>query len=109
MKRWLAAALLAAALIPASAVAAVRDVNASDARKAVQDGNWAQAIADWNELYLKGEREGSGQLCGLYFDGRRGAFDTAEGIDWCRRAAADGDAWARYRMGLLYLVGVGVD
>src|SRR4029079_11920516 len=86
-----------------------RDVDAADARKAVQEADWPRAIADWHELYIKGEREAAAQLCTLYFDARQGEFDAARVVDWCRRAAANGDARARVRMGLLYLAVLGVD
>jgi TPR repeat protein len=109
MMRWLAGLAIAASVLQATAFAASHDVNPSAAGKAVQEGNWTQAIADWHDLYIKGEREAPAQLCGLYFDARQGKFDAARVIDWCRRAAANGDAWARYRMGLLYLTGTGVD
>ena len=109
MRRWMAGVMIAASLAAANALAATRDVEAADARKAVQEGDWPRAIADWHELYVKGDREAAAQLCGLYFDARQGEFDAARVVDWCRRAAANGDAWARVRMGLLYLAGTGVD
>jgi TPR repeat protein len=109
MRRWMAGVLIAASLAASNTLAATRNVDAADARKAVQEGDWPRAIADWHELYVKGEREAAAQLCGLYFDARQGEFDAARVVDWCRRAAANGDAWARVRMGLLYLAGTGVD
>lgn len=108
MRRWIAGLVIAASLA-ANALAATSGVTAADARKAVQDADWPRAIAGWQELYVKGDREAAAQLCGLYFDARQGEFDAARVVDWCRRAAADGDAWARLRMGLLYLAGTGVD
>jgi TPR repeat protein len=109
MRRWMAAVMMiAASLAAANALAASRVVDAADARKAVQEGDWPRAIADWRELYVKGDREAAAQLCSLYFDARDGEFDAARVVDWCRRAAADGDAWARVRMGMLYLAGTGV-
>ena len=109
MRRWMAGVMIAASLMAGNALAATRDVDVADARKAVQERDWPRAIADWHELYVKGEREAPAQLCGLYFDARQGEFDAARVVDWCRRAAANGDAWARLRMGLLYLAGIGVD
>ncbi len=113
MKSLLVALLLAASLsvatgTVASAAAREPDDTAQAARQAMQQHDWPRAIAVWQQLYIKGDHDAPGQLCGLYFDGRPGKFETARVTDWCRRAAAGGDGWSLYRMGLLYLVGLGV-
>jgi hypothetical protein len=108
----LAAAVIAASIVLAhatSAFAAAPDSTEASGRQAAQQQNWSQAITDWQQLYLKGDPEASPQLCGLYFDARLGTFDPPRVTDWCRRAAGQSDAWGLYRMGLLYLVGLGVD
>jgi hypothetical protein len=105
----LVGALIAASLSIAHAFAITPDDDTSSARQAVQQGDWPQAIADWQRLYLKGDPEAPAQLCALYFDARQGKFEISRVMDWCRRAAGKNDAWSLYRMGVLYLVGLGVD
>jgi hypothetical protein len=107
--RWWAGAAVAASLSVAPALAIAADDAAASARLAVQQQNWPQAITDWQQLYVKGNPEAPAQLCALYFDARQGKFDTSRATDWCRRAAADNDAWSLYRMGLMYLIGLGLD
>jgi hypothetical protein len=80
----------------------------SSALDSVARGDWPRSLSAWTELALKGNREAPGQLCGLYFDGRQGAFDVPQTLSWCRRASALGDARALYRMGLFYFFGLGV-
>jgi TPR repeat protein len=112
-KRWrprvaLPFALAAALLFATQAVTATPAPEVSAARDAMWRGDWPQAIAAWEKLYISGDREAPAQLCGLYFDARQGKFEPDRITDWCRRAAAANDPWSLYRMGLLYLVGVGV-
>ena len=83
----------------AEAAAATADVARQD---------WASALEAWQDLASKGVDAAPGQLCRLYFDARQGSFDAGTVADWCRRAAGTGDAGGLYRMGLLYLTGVGV-
>jgi hypothetical protein len=109
MRRWSVGALIAALLSIAYAFAIPPDDDTSSARQAVQQGNWPQAIADWQRLYVKGDPEAPAQLCALYFDARQGKFEVSRVTDWCRRAAGNNDALSLYRMGMLYLVGLGVD
>ena len=91
------------------AAAATPEPDETSARQAVQQGDWPRAIADWHELYIKGDPAAPGELCTLYFGARQGAFEAARVVDWCRKASGNGDAWGLYRMGLLYLAGLGVD
>ena len=109
MRRWSVGALIAALLSITHAFAIPPDDDTSSARQAVQQGNWPQAIADWQRLYVKGDPEAPAQLCALYFDAPQGKFEVSRVTDWCRRAAGKNDAWSLYRMGVLYLVGLGVD
>jgi TPR repeat protein len=110
MRRWspVLLSLLLAVTLSIAPAAAAREPDAASARQATQQGNWPQALADWHELYIKGDPDAPGQLCRLYFDGRQGEFAAARVVDWCRQAAGKGDADGLYRMGLLYLVGLGV-
>lgn len=79
------------------------------ARQAAAQEDWPKALREWQALYVEGNAEASGQLCRMYFDARQGQFDLSLVTQRCRRAAANGDAGALYRMGLLYLIGLGVD
>ena len=105
----LAVAALAMSLLVAHAFAATLEADEASGRQAMQQQNWPQAIADWQQLYLKGDPAAPAQLCWLYFDARQGKFEASRVTDWCRRAAGMNDAGSLYRMGLLYLVGLGVD
>jgi TPR repeat protein len=78
------------------------------AEQAVQQENWALAVSAWQKLAISGVESAPAQLCRLYFDARTGSFEEATVSDWCRRAAGIGDADGLYRMGLLYLIGLGV-
>lgn len=78
------------------------------AEQAVQQADWAAALPAWQKLAISGVDVAPAQLCRLYFDGRGGSFEEATVSDWCRRAAGIGDADGLYRMGLLYLIGLGV-
>ena len=104
----LCAAVVAGFLACMQGKVAAAETDASAARDAMWQGDWPKAITAWEKLYVNGDREAPAQLCGLYFDARQGKFDPVRITDWCRRAAAGNDAWSLYRMGLLYLVGVGV-
>lgn len=79
------------------------------ARQAVAREDWPEALRDWNDLFVHGNAEAPVQLCRMYFDGRQGEFSARQTVQWCRLAVADNDAGGLYRMGLLYLVGLGVD
>jgi hypothetical protein len=103
------AVVIAACLAAVSVAAADQNDDVRVARQAVQDKDWGRAVAAWEQLYMAGSPEASLQLCRLYFDGRQGAFEANRTTDQCRRAAASGDAGALYRMGLLYIMGLGVD
>jgi hypothetical protein len=106
-----AAAVVFLAVVPviAASPSSPQPVDEASAREAMQQGDWQQAATDWQQLYERGDAEAPAQLCALYFDGRLGKFDPSRVTDWCRRAAGGHDAWGLYRLGLLYLVGLGVD
>lgn len=78
------------------------------AELAVKQQDWAAALLAWQGLARSGVDTAPAQLCRLYFDARQGSFEGATVTDWCRRAASVGDAGGLYRMGLLYLTGLGV-
>ncbi len=78
------------------------------AEQEVKREDWAAAIPAWQKLAISGVDSAPGQLCRMYFDARAGSFEEATVSDWCRRAAGVGDASGLYRMGLLYLIGLGV-
>jgi TPR repeat protein len=102
------AAAAVAVLSIAPALGATLDDEIAKAQREVKEGDWTQAIDDWRLLYNKGVAEAPAQLCMLYFDARQGAFEADRVADWCRRAAARNDAWSLYRMGALYLAGLGI-
>jgi TPR repeat protein len=77
------------------------------ARQAVAQQDWPRALSTWHDLYIHGNSEAPAQLCRMYFEGRQGRFDIGQAIRWCRLASADNPG-GLYRMGLLYLVGLGV-
>ena len=79
------------------------------AREAVAREDWPAALSEWQALYVAGNGEAASQLCRLYFDARQGQFDVKLTTLRCRDGAGTGDAGALYRLGLLYLVGLGVD
>jgi TPR repeat protein len=78
------------------------------AEQAVKKEDWATALPAWQKLARSGADAAPAQLCRLYFDARQEKFDAAIVTDWCRQAAGVGDADGLYRLGLLYLVGLGV-
>jgi TPR repeat protein len=57
----------------------------------------------------QGDPTADADLCDLHFEGRIGGFDAQQAADWCRRAAAHGNAPAMIRLGLMHLWGVGVE
>jgi TPR repeat protein len=93
--------------------AAQRDARAraelQSARQAVAQEDWPRALHEWQNLSLAGNSEAPAQLCRMSFDGRQGTFDIAQTTSWCRQAAGMHDPSALYRMGLFYLIGLGVD
>lgn len=78
------------------------------AEQAVTREEWAAALLAWQALAKRGADSAPVQLCRLYFDARQGSFEETKATDWCRRAGGAGDADGLYRMGMLYLFGLGV-
>lgn len=86
-----------------SSVAAEKEFQ--QAHAAYQRGDYRQEIADLRQLAAQGYTLALSDLCVIYGRGQGVPRDFAKARKLCRLAAARGDAYAEYNLGLQYLLG----
>jgi TPR repeat protein len=113
--------LCAAAQTPEVDPGVLAKANAGDAAAQVQAGESCAAAHDFAQAvawYTKAANQGSGKdsisgeihLAALYRDGGKGfPRDMTQAAAWYRKAADQGDAAAQGTMGMLYMLGQGVE
>ncbi|MBV8635632.1 MAG: SEL1-like repeat protein [Burkholderiaceae bacterium] len=69
--------------------------------------DYASALADWERSTVPAAKYKVGQL--YYSDGLLGAHDYAKALEWFRRAADAHDDDAENQIGIMYLLGKGVE
>ena len=79
------------------------DANAAFAKK-----DYPTALSLWRPLAEAGNAEAQRGLGILYDNGLAVARDKNQAVDWYRKAAAQGDAQAEYRLGMKFVMGNGV-
>ena len=70
--------------------------------------DYATALAEWQPLAERGDRQAQYQLGILYYRGDGVVQDYGQAAKWFRRAAERGDADAQFNLGLLYAEGKGM-
>src|SRR5581483_5011323 len=103
-------AVLIAAMIGLGAVCLPSDkagaATETEARAALQAGDYTQAIQELQPLADKGDAEAQYLLAETYFGGHGGS--TTEALKWMTASAQQGYVQAEARLGLLYATGRGV-
>ncbi|MFQ6021400.1 MAG: tetratricopeptide repeat protein [Acidiferrobacterales bacterium] len=81
----------------------------SEADKAIERGNYEQAIHILQLLAKQGAMKSQYDLGVMYYHGLGVKQDKAEAMRWNRMAAEQGHIAAQYNMGIAYSTGTGVD
>lgn len=97
---------VAAVAIMAAAPLAAADLGAG--MLAFDQGQYADALAEWTPLAESGDATAQSLLGMMYRTGEGVAPDPATAAAWYRRAALQGHAYAQYNLGEMYLLGAGV-
>ena len=77
-------------------------------RKALNQGDYATALKEWNSLAEQGDARAQTVMGLMYTNGIGAPRDDVEAVKWFRLAANQGYAQAQYNLGLMYAVGLGV-
>lgn len=79
-----------------------------EAEKALRSGNYAKALAEFEELANRGDAGAQAMLGKMYARGQGVATNHSKAADLFRRAALQGDAEGAFQLGVFYQNGVGV-
>ena len=77
-------------------------------RKALNQGDYATALKEWNSLAEQGDARAQTVMGLMYTNGIGAPRDDVEAVKWFRLAANQGYAQAQYNLGVMYAVGLGV-
>lgn len=99
---------LAVAAVAAIAAAPLAAADLGMGMLAFDQGQYAEAFAEWTPLAEAGDATAQSLLGMMYRTGEGVEPDPAVAAAWYRRAALQGHAYAQYNLGEMYLLGVGV-
>lgn len=74
-----------------------------EGQKAYDNGNYAEALKQWQPLAQQGDAYTQNSLGAMYQDGFGVTKDDAQAIEWYRKAAEQGSAYAQFNLGLIYI------
>lgn len=87
------------------ALSAVSFAGQREAEKALRSGNYAKALAEFEELANRGDAGAQAMLGKMYARGQGVATNPSKAADLFRRAAEQGDAEGAFQLGVVYLNG----
>lgn len=79
-----------------------------DGQRAYDNGNYAEALKQWQPLAQQGDMYAQHSIGTMYSDGYGVAKDDAQAIEWYRKAAEQGYSYAQFNLGLMYSHGNGI-
>ncbi|MFA6019962.1 MAG: tetratricopeptide repeat protein [Rhodospirillales bacterium] len=79
-----------------------------EAERALKSGNYAKALAEFEELANRGDAGAQAMLGKMYARGQGVATNHSKAAELFRRAALQGDAEGAFQLGVFYQNGVGV-
>lgn len=95
-----------AALLLFSAAGSAQDFEKGS--QAYEQGDYAEAIREWELLGERGDAEAQLALGDMHLKGRGVPQDYAEATRWYRLAAEQGDPEGQFSLGAMYDIGLGV-
>ena len=96
---------LVAILLVASAAAPAIATPLQDAGNAYARGDFATALQLWKPLAEQGDVVAQKNLARLHEAGRGVPANAVEAVWWYRKAADQGNAFARFKLGVMYYTG----
>lgn len=96
------------AIVLLTSLSAASFAGQREAEKALRSGNYAKALAEFEELANRGDAGAQAMLGKMYARGQGVATNHSKAAELFRSAAQQGDAEGAYQLGIFYQNGVGV-